>query len=100
MAEILLFDADWELVPERLQEPLARYLQHGAVPGSFLVALLSNNLERVIVHADHAMLHRLPDIVRFLINYAPRAAWGSGEAIARWEMMGGTAGLSVHAEVD
>jgi len=88
-----LVDANWDLVPVPLRAQLLDYFQIGMVPGSFLIAVLSNDLKSAVMLADEMNLARLADLVRFLYNYAPSPSWGSGEAIADWESFGGLDGI-------
>jgi hypothetical protein len=89
MPDDLLIDANWDLIPESLREPLRRYVVDGIVPNSFLQAVLSNDLTHAVMIADETNLMRLADIVRFCFNYLPRECWGTGERIAYWEYLGG-----------
>ena len=73
-----------DLVPEHLQPGLARYILHGVLPGSFLKAVLSNNLLNAAVRADETSLAALPDIARFLLNSAPPACYGTGDKMQFW----------------
>ena len=80
---------DWlaaknNLVPPHLQGALERYLQDGILPGSFLRAVLENKLKESFEQADDISRAALPDIVHYLYNYVPMAAWGSPERVTEW----------------
>ncbi len=62
---------NYELLPEHMREGMRRYIEKGAEVGSFLMAVLSNDLMEAAGRADHINLERLADYAHFLYNYAP-----------------------------
>lgn len=76
-------------IPDHMQSGLARYLILGILPGGFLRAVLSNDLMEAAVMADDINRPRLFDFVLFLKSYAPKAAYGSPEAMHEWSRRGG-----------
>lgn len=85
---------NYELLPEHMREGMRRYIEHGILPGSFLRAVLTNDLMEACGQADDINLARLADYARFLYNYAPRGAYGSKENVAEWIKHRGLAGLN------
>lgn len=81
--------ADWSLVPEHMIGGLRRYIEDGIPPGSFLTALLSNDLRGTFERADEENSARVGDWVRFLYNYAPSPCWGSPAKFDAWCKHGG-----------
>lgn len=75
-------------VPEGLHGGLVRWLHDGVPPGDFLRAVLENDLKGACERADLHNRGRLFDIVDFLYNWAPGAAWGSPEKVAAWAEQG------------
>lgn len=71
-------------VPEHLRPGLIRYFEHGIKPGSFLQALIQNNLAQTVLRADELTLPHLPNIVRWMMNEAPAPKWGSEDAMNAW----------------
>jgi hypothetical protein len=71
-------------VPEHLHEGLVGYLVHGIKPGSFLAAVLENNLMIAVTSADEQSMAGLRAIVRFLLHSAPDGAWGSRATVNAW----------------
>lgn len=71
-------------VPEELHEGLVSYILHGRPPGSFLAAVLSNDLRAACSRADITNRYRLFDIVYFLYNYAPGVCWGDSRQVTAW----------------
>jgi hypothetical protein len=80
-------------VPEHCQDGLIDYLVHGHPVGSFLTAVLSNDLREAAGRADETNRVALHCYVAFLYNCAPAPAWGSEDAVARWRAIGGHVGL-------
>ena len=60
------------------------YFEHGIMPGSFLSALLCNDLLLACGKADDMNRHLLFEHVAWLFNEAPAAAYGSPAACKRW----------------
>ncbi len=71
-------------MPPRIAEGLAQYAREGREPGSFLRAVLSNNLLQAITRADLESLACLHDIVLFVCNELPARSWGSSAAVHEW----------------
>ena len=65
-------------------EGLARYFEYGILPGSFLQALLKNDLRGTCEQADDRNRHLVFEWVSWLYNYAPTGSWGSEENVARY----------------
>jgi hypothetical protein len=78
-----------ELVPEHMHGGLARYIDSGIMPGSFLSAVLTNDLKGAFGYADHINKNRVGDIAMYLYNYAPSACWGSPSKVEQWVAHGG-----------
>lgn len=71
-------------VPAHLHDGLILYLLHHVRPGSFLVAVLENNLKLAFVKADPTSARMLRELVHFLYEWAPHDSWGSEDAVAAW----------------
>jgi hypothetical protein len=76
--------ARMEMLPEHIRHGVEDYVLHGAEPGDFLHALVTNDLRRTCEHADRINRLVLFDIVSWFYNYAPSQCWGSPELYARW----------------
>lgn len=81
--------ADWSLIPPHMIGGLRRYIEDGIPPGSFLTAVLSNDLRGACERADDENRHCLFDYVSFLYNHAPTGSWGSKENFGAWCDLGG-----------
>lgn len=71
-------------VPEHLHDGLLLYLEHGIAPGSFLLAVLTNDLLGAVKHGDADCQAHLADLVRFLYQHAPMGAWVTRENVDAW----------------
>ena len=91
MAEVPYYDsrADWSLIPHHMRGAVERYVMHGIPPGSFLTALINNDLREAVARADDMNVNRLPDYVRFFYNSAPSGSWGHPDAVSQWTRRGG-----------
>ena len=78
-------DIPYENLPERLQPGMRRYVEDGGDVGSFLTAVLSNDLRNALLRADETNLELLLVIIRWLHNEAPDYCWGSVEAVKTWK---------------
>jgi hypothetical protein len=72
---------------------LRKYIENGLHPGSFLVALLKNDLKETIQRADSENRRLLPEWVLFVTNHLPPMIHGSPEAVNRWIDHRGIKGL-------
>jgi hypothetical protein len=71
-------------VPESLHEGLVEYLVARRPTGSFLEAVLRNDLKDACARVDAVNRPFLYYLVFFLYNYAPGNAWGSPAAVEAW----------------
>lgn len=74
-------------VPEHLRGALARWYEEALPPGSFLMAVLSNNLMESFKRSDTNGLKSLDSLVDFLFHHFPMDAWGSRENVDTWRGM-------------
>jgi len=70
------------VIPQYTLDSLTRYVEHGIPPGSFLCAVLENNLFSAVGRADKANLAALPEIVKYVYNEVPSPAWGNSKAVS------------------
>ena len=75
-------------VPPHILPPLDRYISQHVPPGHFLTAVLSNDLREACCRADDVCRAAILQIVYYLHNCCPHAAWGSPEKVARWLELG------------
>jgi len=65
-------------------ESLQRYVEHRIPTGSFLRAVLENNLSEALGRADEHNRGRIFEIVQYVYNELPSNCWGSKEAVTNW----------------
>ena len=85
-------------IPERMVASILRYVESGIRPGSFLRAVICNNLKGAVGQADNENLKNLPAFINYFYNQAPASCWGSYEKMIAWEGHGGANGLIKKAE--
>jgi hypothetical protein len=71
-------------VPEHLIEGLALYVAHGFRPGSFLEAVLANDLMDAVKRGDDDSRAGLVALCIFIDNDLPALCHGSRERVAAW----------------
>lgn len=98
--EINTFTASYECLPEHMREVARRYVEDGIEPGSFLSAVLGNNLTLSFILADERNRKRMADFVTWLLHRCPRGAWGDAEKVKHWQRRGGMNGISRQAVID
>lgn len=74
----------YDLLPENLQEGAQRWIEQGIQPGSFLSAVIANNLRETIGRVDMTNGTRLLEIVSWFYNWAPGPCWGSVDRAQAW----------------
>lgn len=65
-------------------ESLERYAKYRIPTGSFLHAVLSNDLMRAIMHADGDNWHDIAEICIYVHNHLPIECYGSPKAVKEW----------------
>jgi len=75
---------DFSEIPEHMRDGLRLYIDRGLPPGSFLMAVLTNDLAGAFGKADLINQSKIKDYVSFLYNHAPRQCWGSVEKVDEW----------------
>lgn len=72
-------------VPMHTRDSLERYIVNGITPGSFLTALLSNDLFDACARADNENQRAIFDIVKWLYNNAPSGCYGGSQQVREWK---------------
>lgn len=71
-------------VPDNTIDSLIRYVNNGIPTGSFLEAVLSNDLFTAVTRADQWNKQALPRICELIYNYLPGSCHGSHELYKAW----------------
>ena len=69
------------MIPEHTKYQIDEYVKHQIPPGSFVMAVLSNDLMEAFMRADDINLHYMRDIVKYVYNDIPSCCWGSPEIV-------------------
>ena len=84
-------EGSWEIedyyldAPVHILDSINRFVEHGLEPGSFVKAVLSNDLVGAFNAADTASLRGLQDILRYCRWKIPGTCWGSPEKVKNWQ---------------
>lgn len=78
---------DYSILPPHLQEGMRLHIEDGYATGGFLHGVLCNKLDEAFTRADPESWAGMDAIMRFLLDQAPAASWGSPERVAEWCML-------------
>lgn len=73
---------NYECLPNKAE--LDRFIFNRIPTGSFLEAVISNNLKEAVGRADEHNMPLLHLYVKYLYNEAPASCWGSPEKYEYW----------------
>lgn len=79
-------------LPTHMREGMIQYIEDGVRQGSFLMAVLCNDLMTAAVKADMVNSYCLRNYAIYLYNFAPQGCFGSTEAVDTWVASGGLRG--------
>ena len=77
-------DEDYAKCSINLKDSLYHYIEEKRPVGSFLTAVLSNDLFDSFGRADHMNRIQLYNIVSWIYNYAPTSCYGSRDIVKAW----------------
>ena len=72
------------MIPQDIKNHIDNYVNQKYPPGSFLYAVLTNDLMGAVSKADHINSQYLKDIMIYVYNDIPSACWGSREKVEEW----------------
>ena len=84
---------DYTSLPAHMRDGTRRYVEQGIPPGSFLEAVLCNDLKGAFERADDINRFMMLQWVRWLVMEAPSVSQGSPEKVASWIRRGGLQGI-------
>ncbi len=67
---------------------LHRHTEFKRSAGSFVEALLANDLRGACMYADDHNVRIITMYVTYMMNHLPAACWGSSEAVRAWRVSG------------
>jgi len=87
LIDITLHEAQvtYPLIPARTLQSVYTFVEHNQTPGSFLAAVLSNDLVDAVNRADIGCMIGLKDLVTFLNMHVPDDCWGSFDKARNWK---------------
>lgn len=71
-------------IPDYMMDGMRNYIEHGVPPGSFLTAVICNDLFEACGHADDTNLRNIPAYCSYFYSEAPPQCWGSSEKMHAW----------------
>ncbi len=71
-------------IPQNTKEGLDRYVNDRIPTGSFLYAVLTNDLFEATGRADNNNKGALFQICQYIYNELPSGCWGSPEIVKEW----------------
>jgi hypothetical protein len=84
--------AVYDTLPQGLQNGMVMWIEHGVYPGSFLTAVLANNLTEAVFCADQFNYPRLREIVSWIHEHAPVLCYGDPDRMFLWAQRQGMEG--------
>ena len=75
---------DGMCIPSSGIESIKTYVNFGVPTGSFLDAVLNNDLRAACERADNINIQVIPAYVAYLYNHAPVGSWGYAGATDSW----------------
>lgn len=75
---------DLSNIPDHMHEGIRGYVDHGISPGSFLRAVLCNDLMSAANNADSINRRYLFEYAALLYNELPRVCWGDSSKVDTW----------------
>lgn len=76
-------------IPPEIKAAIDGHVMSGKPVGSFVQAVLENNLKTAVVKADESNYLLLGAIIGYCCNEIPVVCWGSEDAVAKWARKGG-----------
>ena len=71
-------------VPDHLFHGIKLYVTKRIQTGSFLQAVLENNLVYSMFYADAISANSIQSIAKLIYNHVPSKCWGSKEKVEAW----------------
>lgn len=72
------------MLPKNVKAGIDRYVDFGCPTGSFLYAVLTNDLFKATERADHLNRLVLVEICEYIYNFTPNVCYGTTDKVAAW----------------
>ena len=76
-------------IPQYMIGSLVQYILIGRPVGSFLTAVLNNDLRAAVDRGDETNQPIIHKYIKYLHNHAPMGCWGSFDSTQQWISRGG-----------
>ena len=76
--------SDYDSLHPKWRGGIRRYIEGRVRPGSFLSAVLENDLKQAVRCADSESMSMLPELVDWLWSNAPARCWGNETNVFCW----------------
>ena len=83
---------NYDTLPSHMRDAARNYIENGIPPGSFLTAVICNDLMGAFRRADDINRAAMWDWARFFYTEAPPACWGREAKMDEWVYCGGLTG--------
>ena len=77
-------DIDYSGLPEHMRNGAKLYIESGILPGSFMTAIISNDLATACATADSINKERIYEICSWFYLMAPSDCYGSSDKMNAW----------------
>lgn len=71
-------------ISKRMMNPIQEYIENGVETGSFLKAIICNDLAKAVRRADEENMNNIPAFIAFFYNHAPSECWGNAANYEFW----------------
>lgn len=75
---------DYNAIPETTRETIDNWVKFALPPGSFVEAVLCNDLQEAFACADDENIAALHSIVAYVYNRIPGTCWGNADRFRNW----------------
>lgn len=79
-------------LPGHMRDSVRLWIERAIPPGSFLEAVLCNDLFGAMGRADDVNVHALKNYAVYFYSFAPSGCYGSTERFSEWAKSGGLIG--------
>lgn len=82
------FSADWPSLDDTWAQSMELWVLNGIPPGSFLEAVLANDLQSAALRSHPANTwESIMSLARWLLNVAPKECYGSYDNLKKWQAL-------------
>ncbi len=79
-----IYETDGCYVPSHIMSSIIRYIESGNHPGSFLAAVIVNDLGAAVTYGDREAIQNITAIYKFFYNCCPGDCWGNEKKMSVW----------------